>query len=477
METDPFFKRIPAREMRAVMMVMMTATGLQLAYGPNSLAQQSLNDPSFQPGIGADKPVNGIIKVPDGRILVGGEFTSFNNTSNAYLVRLYPDGSIDPGFSAQGLTDGPVTRMQTQSDGTVLVAGTFNNLSGVPRRGLGRLAADGTVDLTFDPLDLIATYEAIYAIAEQADGQILIAATASVFADTTSRILRLQTNGLLDNGFNCTISIEGFVHALLPQPNGAILFGGGIYVNGDTTRWGLFELKSTGELDLGFDAGLSQYSTVFSLARKPDGRILVGGVMLLPGSHVGLPLAQLDGKEWDLTFTSDFDGIAQPNNPGQPYITTLQLQPDGKLVAGGSFFQVGGYWRRQILRLDLAGHVDPCFDPGLGLGGNAPGAVRTLSLSQNGSLLAGGEFYGCDLAYGQNHIAKLLPHNDCGAVRVYLSLEGFVAATFPPGITNVLETSFDLRTWEPMQTTTDPYIFVVQRATEPQQFFRARQIR
>ena len=52
METDPFFKRIPAREMRAVMMVMMTATGLQLAYGPNSLAQQSLNDPSFQPGIG-----------------------------------------------------------------------------------------------------------------------------------------------------------------------------------------------------------------------------------------------------------------------------------------------------------------------------------------------------------------------------------------------------------------------------------------
>ena len=108
------------------------------------------------------------------------------------------------------------------------------------------------------------------------------------------------------------------------------------------------------------------------------------------------------------------------------------------------------------------------------LKGNRP-AGRT---NGGGTIVVGGEFYGCDLAFSQNHIARLLPYNDCDQTRVYFSIEGFVAATFPPGgNTNVLEATDNLRDWEPLETATGPYIFFVHHAEEPRKFFRARQQR
>src|SRR5204863_1620980 len=124
--------------------------------------------------------------------------------------------------------------------------------------------------------------------------------------------------------------------------------------------------------------------------------------------------------------------------------------PDSKILAGGWFFEVGGYARHQIVRLTADGRVDRCFDPGLGLGFSGdPGPVRSISLQADGRIVLGGSFYGVDTAYGQGNVARLLPQSECDIIRTYL-IPGYdpgikyVAATLPPFGTNVLERSEDL---------------------------------
>ena len=166
---------------------------------------------------------------------------------------------------------------------------------------------------------------------------------------------------------------------------------------------------------------------------------------------------------------------------GGPAISALLLLPDGKIVAGGDFYEVGGFWRRHIARFTPEGHVDGCFDPGLGLGGFSVGTVRAIALQPDGRILIGGLFQGVDTAYGQFNLARLLPQSDCDSIRVYLKGgdQTFAAATFPPGGTNYLEASADLTNWQTILIDTSPYLYDggFSMATAPQAFFRARQER
>jgi hypothetical protein len=132
--------------------------------------------------------------------------------------------------------------------------------------------------------------------------------------------------------------------------------------------------------------------------------------------------------------------------------------------------------------------VDGCFDPGLGLGNtDQPGPVRALALQPDGRILIGGWFVGVDTAFGQYNVARLLPRSDCDLIRVYIKGgdQTFAAATFPPGGTNYLEQSSDLKNWQIVQifdsSYNSPYIYYdwnwFSLTNAPQAFFRARQDR
>jgi len=291
--------------------------------------------------------------------------------------------------------------------------------------------------------------------------------------------VRLNTNGTPDSTFACTNQMSGYIFALLPLPDGSLLFGGNYLTVSGASGYALFHLLSNGRLDDSFDAGLN-LSSVFCLARQTNGRILVGGLLCRVGAATGAPLFRLNPDlHWDDAF--QVDAFTPASGPPYSALYSLLIQPDGKLVGGGGFCEVGGYWRRNIVRFNTDGHVDGCFDPGLGIAeGAESGPVRTLALQPDGHILVGGFFYWADTAYGQQHLARLLPRSDCDLVRVYLKAEDprFAAATFPPGQTNYLELSTNLATWQVVQTNTSPYIFYPDYSTTaPRTFFRARQVR
>ena len=442
--------------------------------------QVSVLDPSFMVGPGADGAVDALVLQADQRILVGGEFTTIGGCSNSFLARLNSDGSVDASFNPAGQTDEAVQCLLQQPDRKVVVGGGFGRLLGHAQPALARLLADGSVDATFDASGTFNTNTYIWSLALQDDGRLLVGYQSS--ADYAAHVVRVNTNGTLDSTFVCTNQIGGYIFALLPQADGSVLLGGNYVGISGSTNYSLFRLKADGELDDTFDAGLD-VSSVFCLVRQPGGQILVGGQLNRTGASNSVPLLRLTSDlQWDQGFQTDIPGGVGGGGYMDPSISALLLQPDGKLIVGGFFFDVAGYWRRKIVRLTPEGHVDGCFDPGLGLGGAEPdGAVRALALQPDGRILIGGLFQGIDTAYEQLNLARLLPQSECDLIRVYLNGgdQTFAAATFPPGRTNYLELSNDLKTWQTVQTNTSPYIYYwnFSMTDAPQAFFRARQDR
>jgi uncharacterized delta-60 repeat protein len=103
----------------------------------------------------------------DGKILVGGKFTTLGGLSRACIGRLYADGTLDPSFNPGA--DGEVKCLAVQQDGKILVGGSFANLGGQNRSYIGRLNADGSIDGTFN----VAADHPVLAIQLQEDGKIL----------------------------------------------------------------------------------------------------------------------------------------------------------------------------------------------------------------------------------------------------------------------------------------------------------------
>jgi hypothetical protein len=62
---------------------------------------------------------------PDGNILVGGAFTLANGAKRNGIARLHVDGTIDLSFNPGSGVNGSVNAVALQGDGKVLVGGQF----------------------------------------------------------------------------------------------------------------------------------------------------------------------------------------------------------------------------------------------------------------------------------------------------------------------------------------------------------------
>ena len=91
-------------------------------------------DPTFNPG--TNGPVLAVAVQPDGKILAGGNFTFVGGgigttTARSHIARFNADGAVDTGFNPG--VSGNVWALAVQSDGKILVGGEFTTLSGTLR--------------------------------------------------------------------------------------------------------------------------------------------------------------------------------------------------------------------------------------------------------------------------------------------------------------------------------------------------------
>lgn len=313
---------------------------------------------------------------PDGKLMAAGEFTGLIGGSRVRVGRLNTDGTLDGGFNPAAWLDGTANVVVVQSDGRVLVGGSFTIVNGVTRNRLARFNADGTLDSTFNPG--IGPNSTVYSLLVQPNGDILVGGAFSAFNNEgRSYLARLYSDGSLDPEFN--LQVNSSVWAMELGIDGKLVLAGDFTSVLGTTRNRVARLKVDESIDEVFDPGIGPNSTVRALAVQPDGRVVIGGAF---GSVNGQGFTHLARLNPDGLADLSYAGYA--NN----VVYSLALQPDGRLLMGGEFTAVAGQPANRVARLLGHGTPDPSFDPGTG----ANATVFTLALQADGNVVAGGNF-------------------------------------------------------------------------------------
>ena len=334
---------------------------------------------SFNPG--ANGEVRAFAIQTDGRIVVGGKFTTLAGTTRSYLGRLNANGTLDTSFTT-GTSGGAypgVNAVALQPDGKILVGGDFTTLGGLPCTNIGRLYADGTVDTSFSPATTAASYPSVSALAVQPDGKILVGGHFTSLAGSPRSCLgRLNADGTLDGAFNPTLAgvSDPTLYTLAVQPDGKILLGGAFATINGQSRSRIGRLNADGTLDLTFNSAINLICAC--MAVQADGKILVGGNFTSLGGQSRNHIGRLnpDGS-LDTTF-----------NPGASWtVYSLAVQCDGKILAGGVFTSLAGQTCYYLGRLNADGTLDPslnrrrrrqCERPGAATGWPDPGGGLLL---------------------------------------------------------------------------------------------------
>jgi uncharacterized delta-60 repeat protein len=328
------------------------------------------SDPSFNPG--PNSSPQSIALQADGKVLVGGGFTSIGGQTRRRIARLHANGTLDAYFNPD--VNNVVFSIAVQADGKILIGGDFTTVGGQTRNRIARLHADGSLDESFNP----GAGSSVRCIVPQADGSILVGGTFTTLGgQSRNRIARLHHDGSLDQSFNPYAS--DIVRSIALQPDGKIILGGEFTTLSGQTRLRIARLHPDGSLDEGFtpaDAG-----SVLCLALQADGKIVLGGTFTTVGGQPHSNVARLlaDGSV-DSSFHADVDVS----------VSNLAIQADGMILIGGDFSYVGGQPRSRIARIHPDGSPDASFNPGVGV--ENPLSLSALALQQDGMILVGGTF-------------------------------------------------------------------------------------
>jgi len=236
-------------------------------------------DTSFNPGAGADDAISALALQPDGKVLIGGGFGFYNGTARNRIARLNADGSLDTGFDPGSGANDWVFSFVLQPDGKVLIGGWFTSYDGASRSGIARLNVDGGLDADFNPGTGISNADDVLALALQPDGKVLIGGNFTTYNGTArNRIARLNTDGSLDVAFNPGVGADDIVRSFALQPDGKVLIGGDFESYNGTARNRIARLNADGGLDGNFNPGTGANNIVSNLALQPDGKVLIGGI-------------------------------------------------------------------------------------------------------------------------------------------------------------------------------------------------------
>ncbi len=377
--------------------------------------------------------VNAIALQADGKIVAGGNFsgaTGMGGQPRNRIARLEVDGRLDQtlnlgAFGLPSLGSSSVSATAVQPDGKILIGGSFSSVLTVPRNNMARLNTDGTLDLTFDP----NANGPVNAIALQADGKILVGgAFTNIGGQTRFNMARLESMFGAADSFKP--NPNGEVAAIEVQPDGRILVGGGF--NGANsfageTRNYIARVDATTGIADAFDPNANNF--VLSIAVQPDGKILAGGNFFGANSIGGQPrnyIARLDATtgladafdpnannrvfsiylqhDGRILAAGQFSGIGGATRNGMARLNattgladsfdpnanstvdTIAIQADGKILAGGSFGNIGGQARLGVARLDPATGLADSFNA------NMNGPVNAIALQVDGKILLGGGF-------------------------------------------------------------------------------------
>jgi uncharacterized delta-60 repeat protein len=367
-------------------------------------------------GTGGLGDVRALARQRNGRTLVGGVFSMWDGATSPNLVRLLPSGLRDASLRVFDSTDGAVNAVARQTDGKVLVGGAFTTVGGQARSGLARLLGNGKVDSRFR-VGTGFDGGTVNALALLVDGKILVAGSFTSYdGSPAGGLVRLLPDGRRDTDFNPGgAGVSGgsaSIFSLKTLLNGDILIAGNFSNYNGTPRGNIARLSSTGGLDATFTTPAGGAAgTIFALAPLLDGSVIIGGDF---GEYEGVARARLAKVESNGTLDPNFlpvPGNAGPNNQ----VRAIQPLLGGDLLVGGFFTTYNGVAVRKLIRISANGShpaITPFQAPNLlYLGTNIVSSVLDVAVQPDGKILIGGLFDEAD----RQQVSNIMRLNAVGA--------------------------------------------------------------
>ena len=375
---------------------------------------------SIGPG---DTSIGALLEQPDGKLvaagtgLVMGSGLSIKREYMA-LVRYNPDGSLDTSFGHGGRVttsvgrDSSATGLIRQPDGKLVVAGISSNKGDTAEVSLVRYNTDGSLDTGFGHGGAVTTQAGggvmVNAITtflvRQPNGKLVAATMGNRGTSSYIVLIRYNPNGRLDTGFGAAGKAETRINTLTYFPSALVLQTDGKLVAAAGTSsaqthgdYAIVRYNTNGSLDTSYGAdgkviaaGTSDNDIYEGLAVLPDGDVIAAGA----GSSASLALTAYapngkPDKRWG------HDGTQTPtlSQGSISYDGALLATPDGKIIAAGAAdVSQSGPTDSFILRYNRNGRLDQSFGRhGEVLTGFAGGGLAWVLLyQQDGKLIAAG---------------------------------------------------------------------------------------
>jgi len=313
----------------------------------SSVSAPSLNSASFK--------LYCLALQSDGKVLIGGNFTNYSGFVRNKIVRIYQDGTIDSSFDPGSGFTGILSRVKDikiQQDGKILVAGDFTSFNGNNLSGIIRLNQDGSLDSSFTPQTGIYQFQ-INSIDIQSDGKIIAGGPFAYIGSVNVRIVRFNNDGTIDSTFNPNANGSATnINRVLVQTDGKVLIAGQFSsLNGNQNIKNIARVDSNGIIDPDFIVGSNPGGMIHDIHLDANGKIVVVGTFATWNNSPSNRIVRLNSNG---TFDSEFNSGNGTNNG----IYCVTNQADGKYLIGGGFTQYNNIYRYSFARLNGDGTND-----------------------------------------------------------------------------------------------------------------------
>jgi uncharacterized delta-60 repeat protein len=357
----------------------------------------------FNPKPGGIATINTIARQPDGKILVGGDFLEVNGTQVVRIARLNPDGTSDAVFN-QNIGTGanfPVNKIIVQGDGKILVGGDFTNYKNTTRQMLLRLNEDGSIDESFNP-QVFARYVGLGVndIFLQ-NSRIVIGGLFDQAGNSIKHNLAgFKYNGDLDSAFNASdLLVENDdIISITEQSDKKLIIGGYKFFNqGDAI---LIRTTTDGDIDNSFDADFVHFNIKINKIKvlQDDRIVFVGGNSRYSASYIPVPVFQLgkDGNYIDSLSLGVYNGE----------IRDIEIADSSNVFLAGNFNKVNNILHPSFVKTSLTGNI---FNFDLDFPDNLYGqiAVNDIYKLDSESWILGGNFNTILGDEGHTSLAKI----------------------------------------------------------------------
>lgn len=352
-------------------------------------------------------------------IYVAGYQMYFDNTPHNGIMRLTPDGNVDPTFITNGGTNENVLGIRIGNDDAIFIFGNFTYYGVIPVNGYLKLLPNGQIDNSFN-----YSLSNVKLVEPSQNGEVFI-------RQDTGTIRRLFENGTIDNDF-VSPSVSNAVYFLFPDnQKGVRVYGNNINnVNGVPSN-NFFLLDSIGLVNSSFNLSVNSASNIietidghfavcglFSAANDQfyienfavldtlgiilpnplpfgfkmnayGGAISIHGADRIAVGFSGVDISTGAGNFALYHINGNIDSSFMENLGSGPSgaVYAIKSLVDGKLLIGGMFYSVNGHLSKSIARINSDGTVDGSFNPAV-----LDGEVESIDVQPDGKILVAGAF-------------------------------------------------------------------------------------